>query len=408
MQHWKSAFLTIVAGQTVSLIGSAAVQFSMIWWLSTKTNSPLMLALAGLAAFVPQLILGPFAGVWIDRMKRKRVVIAADLFMGTVAALFSLCFLFTSPPAWSVCLVLGIRAVGTVFHTPAMQALVPLLVPREELVRANGWSQFFQSGAFMLGPVLGGIMFSALPMWLILLTDFAGALVASACLAWVRIAEPTPAHTQLPHFGKEWKEGIVPLLQDQPLFIITIAATLCMIFFLPISSYYPLMSSGYFAVSSLYGSLVEVLYATGMMLAALIIGWVGTIRHKFLWIHLGLLGTGLFSLLCGLLPPDFWAFWLFAVFCSMLGGFTNLYNILYLSYLQQTIAAEKQGRVFSIIGTLSAIAMPIGLVLSAPIAEQQGVSSWFVIAGVATLCFILLSALLLLYWHQRSKNAHKS
>ena len=80
----------------------------------------------------------------------------------------------------------------------------------------------------------------------------------------------------------------------------------------------------------------------------------------------------------------------------MLGGFTNLYNILYLSYLQQTIAAEKQGRVFSIIGTLSAIAMPIGLVLSAPIAEQQGVSSWFVIAGVATLCFILLSALLLL------------
>ena len=101
----------------------------MIWWLSTKTNSPLMLALAGLAAFVPQLILGPFAGVWIDRMKRKRVVIAADLFMGTVAALFSLCFLFTSPPAWSVCLVLGIRAVGTVFHTPAMQALVPLLVP---------------------------------------------------------------------------------------------------------------------------------------------------------------------------------------------------------------------------------------------------------------------------------------
>ena len=53
MQHWKSAFLTIVAGQTVSLIGSAAVQFSMIWWLSTKTNSPLMLALAGLAAFVP-------------------------------------------------------------------------------------------------------------------------------------------------------------------------------------------------------------------------------------------------------------------------------------------------------------------------------------------------------------------
>lgn len=402
MNHWKSAFFTIVTGQTVSLIGSAAVQFSLIWWLSTTTNSPLMLALAGLAAFVPQLVLGPFAGVWIDRLRRKRVVITADLFMGTVAALFALCFLFFAPPAWSVCLVLGIRAVGTVFHTPAMQALVPLLVPQTELVRANGWSQFLQSGAFMLGPVLGGVMFSALPMWLILLTDFAGALAASGCLAWVPISEPPAHQAEQPHFAQEWKEGITPFLQDRPLLIVTIAATLCMVFFLPVSSYYPLMSSSYFAVSSLHGSLIEVVYAAGMMLSALIVSWMGSVRHRFLVIHLGLLGTGLFSLLCGLLPPTRWAFWLFALFCGLLGGCTNFYSIFYISYLQQTIPADRQGRVFSVVGTLSAAAMPIGLILSAPVAEQFGVSSWFLISGIVTLCLIVLSALISLYWFRRT------
>lgn len=49
----------------------------------------------------------------------------------------------------------GLRAIGEVFQTPAVQAVVPLIVPREELVRANAWDQFWQSGALMLGPVLG-------------------------------------------------------------------------------------------------------------------------------------------------------------------------------------------------------------------------------------------------------------
>ena len=90
---WKKKFFTIAIGQTVSLIGSSAVQFAMIWWMAIETDSPLMMSLAGLVAFLPQLILGPFAGVWIDRRKRKTVVIAADLFVGLVAAAFAIVFL---------------------------------------------------------------------------------------------------------------------------------------------------------------------------------------------------------------------------------------------------------------------------------------------------------------------------
>jgi DHA3 family macrolide efflux protein-like MFS transporter len=152
--EWKRRFFTIVAGQTISLIGSSAVQFSLIWWLASETTSPIMMSLAGLFAFLPQLLLGPFAGVWIDRWRRKTVIICADMFTGLVAALFALSFLVWSPPYWLVCVVLGVRAVAGVFHTPAIQAVVPMLVPGEELVKANGWSQLLQAGAFMLGPVI--------------------------------------------------------------------------------------------------------------------------------------------------------------------------------------------------------------------------------------------------------------
>ncbi|GFN22156.1 hypothetical protein TAMC210_04720 [Thermanaeromonas sp. C210] len=75
---WEKGFLTIAGGQTISLIGSSAVQFSLIWWLASETASPLMMSLAGLFAFLPQFLLGPFAGVWIDRLSRKTVIICAD------------------------------------------------------------------------------------------------------------------------------------------------------------------------------------------------------------------------------------------------------------------------------------------------------------------------------------------
>ena len=96
--HWKRKFYTIAAGQAVSYIGSSAVQFALIWWLTKETGSALMLSLAGLFAALPQTILGPFAGVWVDRLKRKTVMIAADLFTGFVALVFAGAFFSVHRP----------------------------------------------------------------------------------------------------------------------------------------------------------------------------------------------------------------------------------------------------------------------------------------------------------------------
>lgn len=394
---WKRSFFTIVTGQTISLIGSSAVQFSLIWWLASKSNSPMMMAFSGLVAFLPQMILGPFAGVWIDRLKRKHVIIAADLFMGVMAALFAIYFHITNPPYWTICAVLGIRAIGNVFHTPAMQAVVPMLVPSDQLVKANGWSQFMQSGAFMLGPVIGAAMFAVLPMPVILLTDFLGACVACGCIAFVKIPDPPASGAETPHFLKELKEGASVLYRDKKLFSATVTTTACMIFFLPLSSYYPLMSSGYFGVSALHGSFVEFTYAAGMLLTALLVSSLGDIKHKFTFLHIGLLGIGITSFICGILPPTIWAFWIFAAVCCVMGGSGNVYVIPYMAYMQETVPPEAQGRAFSLIGSLMSAAMPLGLLLSGPITERYGVSSWFLISGIAIAIAVAVDSVYMMY-----------
>ncbi|MFR2693941.1 MAG: hypothetical protein ACLTBV_28100 [Enterocloster bolteae] len=80
----------------------------------------MMMALSGLVAFLPQIFLGPFAGVWIDRLKRKHVAIAADMFIGLIAVVFAVLLWVGHPPYWSACAVLGIRALEVYsIHLPS-------------------------------------------------------------------------------------------------------------------------------------------------------------------------------------------------------------------------------------------------------------------------------------------------
>lgn len=397
LEKWQKKFFTIACGQVVSLIGSSAVQFALIWWLARETASPMMLSLAGLVAFLPQLVLGPIAGVWIDRLKRKYVVIGADLFIGLVAAIFALFFVISQPPVWTVCLVLGIRAIGNVFHTPAIQALIPMLVPQNALMKANGWNQFMQSGAFMLGPVVGALLFGAFSMPVILLTDFIGSLVASITVAIVKIEEPGQSGAHYPNFLREFKEGIAIFRTRPQLLHILLNAGICMVFYMPLSSLYPLMSSDYFHVNAFHGSIVEFCYAAGMMLSALWISRLQSDRNKLQIARGGLIGLGAIILLCGLLPASYGFFWLFVVLCFFMGACGNVYGLPIMTYMQEQIPGEALGRAFSLMGSVMSLAMPLGLLIAGPGAERFGVAFWFFIAGFIMLWITLAMA----FWDKK-------
>lgn len=70
INKWKRVFFIIWAGQAFSLLGSSAAQFAIVWWLTVKTGSAVVLATASIVAFLPQALIGPFAGVYVDRHSR--------------------------------------------------------------------------------------------------------------------------------------------------------------------------------------------------------------------------------------------------------------------------------------------------------------------------------------------------
>lgn len=102
IKNWKKQFAVIYTGQAFSILGSAAVQFAVIWWLTIQTESAITLTIASLVAFLPNMLIGPFAGVWIDRYNRRTVMILADGLVAVSSIILGAAFLLVETPLFGL------------------------------------------------------------------------------------------------------------------------------------------------------------------------------------------------------------------------------------------------------------------------------------------------------------------
>jgi len=392
-QKWKSQFITVAIGQAISMLGSHGVQFALIWWLAEKTSSPFMLGISGLVSYLPMSLFSPLAGIAADRYNRKFISIFSDMAMGMVALIYAIILFFFDLPVWTVFIMLCVRGIGSTFQQPAIQSIIPQLVPKDQLIKTNGWIQLLNSGSFLIGPVIGAALYSIFPVSIVLLSDVVGAILASIALAIVKIPKIAKTQREEQHFVAEIKEGLQVFREDRKLFYIVVAEALCMFFYAPLSSFYPLMTSDYFQLSAMYGSAVELSFAIGMMISSLLFSSILKIERKIRASFIGLFGMGVISLLCGIIPPTYIGWFFFAASCICLGASGNVHTIPLTAYIQATVEPQKMGRAFSVLTLISSVSMPIGLLFSSPIAEKVGVNVWFFISGF---CMITLTALVLI------------
>jgi DHA3 family macrolide efflux protein-like MFS transporter len=137
-------FFILWTGQSLSLVGSQAVQFALIWWLTKTSGSATILASATLLGLLPPIVLGPVIGALIDRWNRKTVMLAADGFVAAASLLLAWLFSAGIANIPHVLALLFMRAIGAAFHSPAMTASTSLMVPEKRLTRIQGLNQSMQ------------------------------------------------------------------------------------------------------------------------------------------------------------------------------------------------------------------------------------------------------------------------
>jgi len=390
---WAGRFFTIWSGQALSLFGSALVQFALIWWLTQKSGSATVLAIATLVGMLPQIVIGPFAGALVDRWNRRLIMMIAD---GTIAA-FSLllAYLFAAGTVqiWHIYAVMFVRSLGGAFHFPAMAASTPLMVPKEQLTRINGLNQALQGVNSLIAPPVGALLLGILPTQGILLIDVGTALLAILPLLFLPIPQPQ-RHQELQ--GQEARPSLlqdvraaISYIRSIPGFTAIIFMALFLNFLLvPTTALTPLLVTKHFGKGAIELGLIESVMGVGIIAGGVLLSIWGGFKKKIVTTMIGIVGLGVGVMLVGLAPSNL--FILALAGNVILGLMIPIANGPVGAMMQSIVRPDMQGRVMSLLNSGATAIAPLGLLIAGPFSDWLGIRVWFWAGGI--LCALIGSA----------------
>ena len=280
---WKARFFTIWVGQQLSLIGSRAAQFALVWWLTKETGSATVLATATMAALFPRILLGPLAGAYIDRWNRRTVMFVADSFIALVSLWLAYLFFTDAMQVWHVYVVVLARSLGAGFHWPAMAASTSLMVPEKHLTRVAGLNQTINGVLTLLGPLLGALLLALLPLYEVMLVDVGTALFAVLPLLFFAIPQPTAASGAIkkrPSVWSDLREGL-RYLRGRPGAQALIGGTMLIAGVLSSAfALMPLLIYEHFGGDAAALALLQSAIGAGLLLGGLILSTWGGFKRK--------------------------------------------------------------------------------------------------------------------------------
>ncbi|UCE28887.1 MAG: MFS transporter [Candidatus Bathyarchaeota archaeon] len=385
------SYLALWSGQLASLLGSSVAQFVIIWWMTIETQSAVYLSIASFVGFIPQVILTPFAGVLVDRWNRKTLIGIVDFLQALATVVLILLFWLDVISIWQVLVLLALRGFFQAFHTPAVRAIVPLMVPRDKLSRMNGLDYLFSGATFLIGPIVGALLLALWRIDQILWIDAVTFVIAVIPLLLIKIPSlrtKQKASQEKPSFRKEFMAGLTFIKNATGLPSLLILATALNFLLIPLSTLLP-----YFVQVNHLGNaedfaLVSAASAGGTLIGGLLMSVKKEFKRKMVIVTYFMYIVFLGYAMAALTPTG--SFWFMAIAGLIISFSVPLINVSLRTILQTVIPVEILGRVSSVNMTLAMAAMPIGMIISGPIAELIGTSNFFLVcAGTGALVMTL-------------------
>lgn len=394
--HWKKNTTLFLTSQTISLFGSALVQYAITWYITLETQSGVMMTIAIICGFLPTFFVSPFAGVWADRYNRKLLIAAADAMIATATLVLAVLFLTGRGSVWLLFAASAIRALGTGVQTPAVGAFLPQIVPTEKLVRVNATMTSIQSATMLIAPMLSGALLTLATIEAIFFVDVVtAALAISILLLFLHVPTHAKASAKqtLSYFA-DMRLGIDYIRSNA---FITTLFVFCAVFFVlvgPLSFLTPLQVARSFGDDVWRLSALEVVFSVGMIAGGALMAAWGGFANKLHSMVLSNVVIALCTISLGLVPN----FWLYLALMGLAGLVLPVFNTPFTVLLQEKVEGSYLGRVFGVMGMISSVMMPLGMLVYGPLADFVAIEWMLVVTGAAMLVmsfFMLANKVLL-------------
>lgn len=375
---WRLRYWTIFGGQALSLIGSALTQFVLMWWITEQVGTVAALATAGMAALLPQALLGPFGGTFADRYSRRMLMIVADAVSALCMLVLISLFLTDRIELWHLYTMMSIRSAMQAFQAPAAAASVAMLVPTSFLPRAAGLGQSMQGVMAVAAAPLGALAMSAMPLGWALGIDVITALLGIVPLMLFRVPQERAAAHERPGLWPEFKQGVQLVWRHAGLRRLYALLGTTVLVLMPAMMLVPLLVKDYFGGGAAQVALLEGLGGLGMVLGGLLVAALAPLP-RMSWVLIGFTLSCVAMGLTALVPSHLFGlavtWWVVSSLTFIVG------NAVLTALLQSSIPNQMQGRALSLLNTAMGLAGPVGLLVATPLGEVIGVRWLFVLAG---------------------------
>lgn len=361
-------FFVIWLGELMSTVGSGLTSFGLGVWMFEKTGLAITFALTVLCAYLPNILIMPFAGVLVDRWNRRTTMIISDTGEAIVTLAVVILLHKGLLEIWHIYLIVGISAILATFQELSYTAGVTMLVPKKDLARSGGLMQMGQAIQLTISPILAGLLYAKIGLYGIIFIDFVTYFFAIITLFLIQIPQPESQSIDTNSTSSFWRDTLLGwryLLSQKGLLALTL-------FFIPVNFFLnfpavlfgPLILS--FSTTTVYG-LIQTIAGVGMIGGSLLMGiWGDKIKNRIRSIISFVLFSAFGLGLLGIQPKIIWI---------CLGYSIVLFCIPFISGTTQGIFQDKvepsiQGRVFAFRTLLSRSLLPLAYLSAGILADK--------------------------------------
>lgn len=377
---WKRKSILFLISQCITLFGSSIVQMAVMWYVTLETTSGAWVAAFSVCACVPQFLLSFVGGVWADKHSRKKLILVAD---GTIAAVTFLMFLLIPHISSNTGVLVGllimsaIRSFGAGIQTPAVNAVIPQIVPTEHLMRYNGFNATMQSIVNFAAPVAAGAVLSVSSLHMALLIDVATAVVGVGVLSCIWIPKEINTNEN-GSFLADMKAGITYSFSHKLLGRLLLVYGIFIFLCVPAGFMTALLVSRVYGDTYWYLTAVELVGFIGMTGGGILMGTWGGFKNRVTTLSVGLGVFGVLAIGMGLSRN----FILYLVLSLLYGIAITMVQTATMTLIQEQAEPSLQGRIFGLMGSMYSGFLPVGMLIFGPLADMIPLQGIMIGTGV--------------------------
>ena len=395
---WKRNVILFMVGQAITLFGSSLVYYAVMWHITLSTQSGVMMTLIVIAGMLPLFLVSPFAGVWADRYNKKNLINISDAFTAVVTLVMAIMFTLGHEFMILLLVCLAARAAAQGIQIPTVTALIPELVPEEQLTRINGINSSINTFTTFASPALGGILLAVAPIHLLMYIDVFTATIGIGILMFlVKIPVSSEKKEHIPGLKQHFIEIGEGLKYIKSNMFLLKSLVICVIlnFMIATTAMTPLQVTrnwgedlwsifGEFSIGAEHRlAISEMGYSGGLLLGGIAISiWLGFKNKNHTY--------ALFTILAGIATAGLGLmgnFWIYTFFMFLSTAFLSMRGAPSMAMMQINVDRKFMGRSMSVFMMMSTLNIQLGMMLWGPLSDVISLNWLLVVSGS---CIMLL------------------